>query len=263
MVTGLGGVFIKADDPKFLARWYEDNLGIGFRDLLYFSFKWREIRNTEEVSYSVLSFFKQDTTYFYPSTNDIMINFRVNDLDGLRIKMQKNGVQVIDKVESYEYGRFGWAMDPEGNKLELWEPIDAGFEDRYYPLDLKNVSGLGGVFIKSAFPDKLMNWYSQFFEMDFVHSMHTFHWKDFTNKDEEGKTIFSFLPDTTIYFLPSPKNFMLNLRVNNLDEILKDLKQNGEFVSEKQEEYEYGKFGWILDPENNKLELWEPTKGSL
>src|SRR3954469_11634931 len=99
MVTGLGGVFIKANDPKFLARWYEDNLGIGFGTTLYFSFKWRELNNPSLISHTVFSFFREDTTYFYPGTNDVMINLRVNNLDDLRIKLKNDGVFVVDKIE--------------------------------------------------------------------------------------------------------------------------------------------------------------------
>lgn len=146
MVTGLGGVFIKAQDPKFLARWYEDNLGIGFGNTLYFSFKWRESGNPEEVSHTVFSFFRDDTDYFYPGTNDVMINLRVNNLDDLRIKLNNDGAFVIEKVESYEYGRFGWVVDPAGNKIELWEPVDSGFVDRLEPMDLTKLTGFGGVF---------------------------------------------------------------------------------------------------------------------
>ena len=128
MVTGLGGIFIKANEPKLLARWYQDYLGIGFGSSLYFSFKWRELNNPEIISHTVFSFFEEDTTYFYPGSNDVMINLRVNDLDQLRIQLKNDGVFVVDKIESYEYGRFGWILDPAGNKVELWEPNDIEFE---------------------------------------------------------------------------------------------------------------------------------------
>ena len=263
MVTGLGGVFIKADDPKYLSRWYEDNLGIGFGSTLYFSFKWREKSAPEEISYTVLSFFREDTTYFYPGSNDVMINLRVNNLDDLRIQLKNNGVFVIDKIENYEYGRFGWALDPAGNKIELWEPVDSGFEDRNKSMDLKLVSGLGGVFLKCPDPENLMKWYSKEFGLFFSYSAHTFQWKDLDDKEHTGNTVLSFFPENSSYFDPSVKTFMLNFRVSNLNFLLEELKSSGAHVIDKTEEYEYGKFGWLLDPEGNKIELWEPVDEKL
>src|SRR5215831_13387250 len=117
-VTGLGGVFLKAKDPKTMAAWYQKHLGIDFNDNLYFDFRWGEKGNT------VFSFFKQDTSYFQPSGSPFMINFRVKDLHGLIAVLSNEGVQVVGNVEEYEYGKFGWVIDPEGNKIELWEPVD-------------------------------------------------------------------------------------------------------------------------------------------
>jgi predicted enzyme related to lactoylglutathione lyase len=263
MVSGIGGVFIKASDPKFLARWYEDNLGIGFRHSLYFSFKWREMSDPDQVSHTFFSFFRDDTNYFFPGSNDMMINFRVTDLDGLRIRLKNDGVFVVDKVETYEYGRFGWLLDPEGNKIELWEPADEGFEERHYPMDLKDVSGFGGIFMKCASPEKLMQWYSKQFGLFFSYSSHTFQWKDFYKREHTGHTVLSFFPEDTAYFEPSKKEYMLNLRVENLDKLLSDLRSSGVDVMENTESYEYGKFGWLLDPEGNKIELWEPVDENM
>ncbi len=259
MVTGLGGVFIKAENPKYLARWYEDNLGINFGNTVYFSFKWRELNMPENISHTVFSFFREDTTYFYPGTNDVMINLRVTDLDTLRIQLRNEGVFVIDKIETYEYGRFGWVMDPEGNKIELWEPVDDGFEDRNKPMNLDQVTGLGGVFLKCPDPQALMKWYSKNFGLFFSYSSHTFQWKDLTDRDHTGHTVLSFFAQDSSYFAPSTKNFMLNFRVKNLSLVLSDLKSSGVQVMETTETFEYGKFGWLLDPEGNKVELWEPV----
>jgi predicted enzyme related to lactoylglutathione lyase len=259
MVTGLGGVFIKAYDPKFLARWYEDNLGIYFGTALYFSFKWREMNQPENIAHTVFSFFRDDTTYFYPGTNDLMINLRVNDLDDLRIRLKIEGVYVEDKIESYEYGRFGWAMDPAGNKLELWEPIDSGFEDQNKLINLDNVTSFGGVFLKCPNPESLMKWYSKNFGLFFSYSSHTFQWKDLVDKEHTGHTVLSFFTQDSSYFEPSMKNYMLNFRVKNLHGLMENLKSSGAELITKTEEFEYGKFGWIVDPEGNKIELWEPV----
>ena len=259
MITALGGVFIKAKDPKFLARWYEDNLGIGFGTTVYFSFKWRELNSPDDISHTVFSFFKDDTTYMYPSDSDVMVNLRVSNLDDLRIQLKNDGVNVIDKIETYEYGRFGWAMDPAGYKIELWEPIDDGFEERNKPMHLKDVTNLGGIFLKYPDPEAMMKWYSKQFGLFFSYSSHTFQWKDLNDQKHTGHSVLSFFKQSSLYFEPSTKNFMLNFRVANLDELLKELRKSEVHVFEKTEEFEYGKFGWLLDPEGNKIELWEPV----
>jgi predicted enzyme related to lactoylglutathione lyase len=122
-VTGIGGVFIKAKNPKALAKWYKENLGIGFTNDNYVAFKWTS-ENPDVPGSTVFSFFKDDSDYFSPSKSKCMINFRVKDLHQLLITLKHKGVWVADKTEYYDYGSFGWIMDPEGNKIELWEPKD-------------------------------------------------------------------------------------------------------------------------------------------
>ena len=123
-VTGIGGVFFKAKDPKALAAWYQLHLGIDFGDKLYVSFPWINPHHPTAPGNTAFSFFKQDTTYFNPSEKDFMINFRVKNLKELLGTLQKEGVTLVGKMEEYDYGNFGWIVDPEGNKIELWEPVD-------------------------------------------------------------------------------------------------------------------------------------------
>ena len=122
-VTGIGGIFFKARDREALLDWYREHLGIK-SDEYGFAFDWRETGGPGKPGYTVWGPFKHDTKYFEPSTASFMINFRVDDLDALLAKLRASGVEVDDKVEDHEYGRFGWVMDPEGNKIELWEPND-------------------------------------------------------------------------------------------------------------------------------------------
>lgn len=121
-VTGIGGVFLKAKDVKTLAAWYQEHLGIEFGDNSYVDFKWIS-KDPEAPGNTVFSFFKEETTYFSPADKPYMINFRVSDLDGLLEQLQKDGVEIVGEKQEYEYGKFGWIMDPEGNKIELWQPI--------------------------------------------------------------------------------------------------------------------------------------------
>jgi predicted enzyme related to lactoylglutathione lyase len=123
-VTGIGGVFLKARDAKALAAWYDNRLGFSFGENLYVNFKWINENSPDVPGNTVFSFFKQESSYFDPSASSFMINFRVKDLKALMIKLEKEGVEIIDGIVEEEYGRFGWILDPEGNKIELWEPYD-------------------------------------------------------------------------------------------------------------------------------------------
>ena len=119
-VTGLGGVFLKADDPERMYQWYEQHLGLA-REQGGVLFHWRQAQDPEKPGMTVWSFFPRDSTYFDPSKASFMINFRVADLDGLLAALRAEGV-TVDKSEDSEYGRFAWILDPEGNRVELWEP---------------------------------------------------------------------------------------------------------------------------------------------
>ena len=119
-VTGIGGIFFKSQDPKELREWYKQHLGIDAGDYGA-TFQWREENEPEQLGYTLWSPFPHDTKYFDPSTASFMINYRVADLDGLVSALREEGV-AVEKVESCEYGRFAWISDPEGNRIELFEP---------------------------------------------------------------------------------------------------------------------------------------------
>ena len=117
-VTGIGGVFFKANDPARLAAWYRDQLGFVLEDLqdAVVVFRWREPGST------TWSAFPRDTEYLGSSQSGAMINYRVESLDRMLGQLRAAGVTVDDRVEDSKFGRFGWALDPEGNRFELWEP---------------------------------------------------------------------------------------------------------------------------------------------
>jgi len=128
-VTGIGGVFFKARDPRKLADWYRQHLGIPFESAgssdaapAYHSFEWREKDDSTRIGSTAFSIFSDKTKYFEPSQAPFMINYRVANLDRMLAKLKADGVTVDPKIDDESYGRFGWAMDPEGNRLELWEP---------------------------------------------------------------------------------------------------------------------------------------------
>lgn len=128
-VTGLGGVFYKCADPGKQLAWYREHLGIEAAEY-GFSFRWREHAEPEAVGYTVWAPFKQDTGYFAPSEKPFMVNFRVHDLVGLLAALKEEGVEVLGEIEEHPNGKFGWILDPEGNKLELWEPVPSA-DDPY------------------------------------------------------------------------------------------------------------------------------------
>lgn len=121
-VTGLGGLFIKCKDPQAMYSWYEQHLGIERDESQSVSFAWRDVAEPEKTGMTVWALFPEETKYFDPSRSPFMMNFRVENLEQLLQALRAEGVQVDDKVESHEFGKFGWIMDPEGNRIELWEP---------------------------------------------------------------------------------------------------------------------------------------------
>jgi predicted enzyme related to lactoylglutathione lyase len=129
-VTGIGGIFFKSKDPKKISDWYGENLGLVINP--YGSvFEFRQGADPTKKGYTVWSPFKEDSDYFSPSTDDFMVNYRVDDLTSLLEELRSNGVRVVGEIEEFEYGKFAHIVDPEGRKIELWEPIDEVFTKEY------------------------------------------------------------------------------------------------------------------------------------
>ena len=123
-VTGIGGLFFKTEQPDKLKDWYKKHLGFN-TDNWGCTFWWKD--NNGKPASTQWSPFKNDTTYFKPSEKEFMFNYRVDNLSELLEILEEEGVQIVGKMEEYEYGKFGWIVDPDGNKIELWEPIDSAF----------------------------------------------------------------------------------------------------------------------------------------
>jgi predicted enzyme related to lactoylglutathione lyase len=122
-VTGLGGVFFKARDPQAIKNWYKQHLHFDAGEYGAM-FKWRSHEQPEEEGLTVWNPFPEDTDYYAPSEKDFMFNYRVEDLEALLEALKEEGIEVAGAMETYSYGKFAWIMDPEGNKIELWEPLD-------------------------------------------------------------------------------------------------------------------------------------------
>ncbi|WP_372649483.1 VOC family protein [Draconibacterium sp.] len=129
-VTGIGGIFFKTKNPEQMKEWYNKNLGLVTNE--YGSvFEFRKSDTPDEKAYSVWSPFKEDTDYFEPSEKEFMINYRVENIEKLVAELREAGVTICDEIETYEYGKFVHIMDPENNKIELWEPVDEVFQSMY------------------------------------------------------------------------------------------------------------------------------------
>ncbi len=123
-VTGIGGIFFFSDDPEKAREWYAKNLGLETNEWGS-TFEFRNANRPDEINYLQWSPFKKGSEYFAPSEKEFMINYRVQNITGLVAKLKANGVTVLDEIESYDYGKFVHIMDAEGNKIELWEPVDS------------------------------------------------------------------------------------------------------------------------------------------
>lgn len=120
-VTGIGGIFFRSREPDELKAWYRDHLGVEQDAEGTVVFHWRETEDPERLGATVWGAFTQDTDYFGPD-QEHMVNYRVTDLEAMLDQLRDAGAEVDDRIEDSEYGRFGWATDPEGVRFELWQP---------------------------------------------------------------------------------------------------------------------------------------------
>lgn len=127
-VTGIGGIFFFSEDPPKSREWYNKHLGLAVNDYGS-SFEFRNTNQPKDINYLQWSPFKKGDAYFEPSKKEFMINYRVQNIEGLVEKLKAEGVKILDEIETFDYGKFVHIMDHEGNKIELWEPQDHVFTD--------------------------------------------------------------------------------------------------------------------------------------
>lgn len=122
-VTGIGGIFFRSTDPSKSKAWYGENLGLAI-DPYGSVFEFRNAMDPGQINYLRWSPFEENTEYFNPSEKDFMINYRVQNIEGLVKNLREKQVTILDEIQEFEYGKFVHILDPEGNKIELWEPND-------------------------------------------------------------------------------------------------------------------------------------------
>lgn len=129
-VTGVGGIFFKCNDPEQTREWYRQQLGLTTNE--YGSlFEFREGRNPDKIGYLQWSPFPSTSNYFEPGEAEFMVNYRVQEIEALVEQLSQAGVTIVDEIEEFEYGKFVHILDPDGRKVELWEPVDQCFTDLY------------------------------------------------------------------------------------------------------------------------------------
>lgn len=131
-VTGIGGIFFKCKNRALIKEWYSKNLGME-SDEYGSMFEWMEIDNGQK-GYTQWSPFDDATRYFQPSSKEFMINYRVENIEALVEELKLHGITILDEIETFEYGKFVHLLDPENNKIELWEPVDEEIEKTASPI---------------------------------------------------------------------------------------------------------------------------------
>ena len=123
-VTGIGGIIFKAKDPAAMQKWYAEHLGVEVDDHGVWSHYWRDVDSPERIGRTVWEVFDENAENFAGSPSAFMINYRVENLEASLAELRAEGVKVLDEIVEFPFGRLGWCIDPEGNKVELWEPAN-------------------------------------------------------------------------------------------------------------------------------------------
>ncbi|MBX9722717.1 MAG: VOC family protein [Candidatus Obscuribacterales bacterium] len=269
--TGIGGMFFKSDaDEKALDDWYEKNLGIhlfakhqgaesGFAIL-----RWSDDKGADGgvTFWEPLSPAKASEA-FAPSKFDYMVNYRVDNLEKVFERLKNNNETIVQEPKpSDKGGKSLFVMDPAGHKIELWEPEQiSSTEDN----TTGKVTEVGGVsFEVRGDMTALENWYENSLgihpQQTADHRRAIFNHSD-DKADDGGVTAWDAREKTTEWFGPGNADFMIDYRVDNIDEIYERLKKtNPEAIVEGPQCWSNGKFLWVMDPENHKVELWEPHR---
>lgn len=229
-VIGIGGIFYKCENPQSTRDWYKSKLGFVTNE---YGSLMETLSFENETCYLQWSPMSDRTTYFEPSENDYMINYRVSNLDELFTILVSNGVTILDTIERYEYGNFLHILDNEGNKLELWEPIDSEFTKSYSGNTTISTT-VNRIIFKSKSPEKLCNWYGSNLGFDIKSNTGTFKYRNSAHPEKAINLIWQPLLGSSEIFQTN-QQLIVGYNVDNIDS-LKQYLSNNNFnflVSEK------------------------------
>ena len=264
-VTGIGGLYFRCRDPDGLRGWYREHLGLPTAADGGIWFEWRELEG-ERLGRTVFQPCPETCERFDAGTRPFMLRYRVDDLDALLARLCEAGETVFDAEPPNDEGRFARLVDPDGQTVELFEPAGSPGDGTPAGGDVTpggDVAGIGGIFFTSPEPAVRKAWYADRLgilpgEDGYV---------SFTSRTPEGDLAhlaWEIFPADTDYFEPSRQPFMVNFRVADLARLRARLLEAPDvWVDPKLDEYEYGSFGWVLDPAGIRIELWEPIDSAF
>jgi predicted enzyme related to lactoylglutathione lyase len=240
--TGVGGVFFKTRSMDAAKDFYRDDLGFKIEDWGGSALVWSDIdQSNKQPCYTSWSLFKDDSNYYAPSPLPYMLNYRVQDLKNLIEVLRGEGVNVVGGIDTYDYGHFAWIMDPEGRKIELWEPIDSGFGPPL-PAWTDKVVGLASISFKSDDPAAMKAWYKKHLDIS-----DRFVLRDAAS-NKETYTSWEPLDKNDKVFAGTDKPYVFGYRVRDLQSLVADLGSRNIKVSQDN-------VTWITDPDGNKVVL--------
>lgn len=242
-IKNICSIYFKSNNPEQLSNWYNTNFKLGFKEnRAFFSFENME----NQTEYMQVAIIDKASSIFSNTPNSLIIGYSVNDINIASNKFEK-------PIKKDEFGEFIVSNDLDGNIFEIRQ-----YPDKFNPIPTNDISicrGIGGVFIKSKDPVKLKQWYAENLgikpnEMGYI----------FFPLIDNGNTfgyVWEIFDEKSEYFNPTNKNYMLNFRVSDCLKFRNELKNSGVEVDEKYEEFNYGNFGWAVDIEKTRIELWE------
>lgn len=241
--TGVGGVFFKSVNVAATRDWYRDNLGFKMEDWGGAALVWADSDpGNKQVCYTSWSLFKDDSKYFEPSTLPYMLNYRVHDLKTLIETLRSEGVNIVGGIDTYDYGLFAWITDPEGRKIELWEPVDSGFGPPA-PAWTDKVTGLGAIYFKSDNPAAMKAWYKKHLDIG-----DRFLLRDAAS-NKETYTSWEPLANDDKLFAGTDKPYVFGYLVRDLQSVVDHLKGKNIPVALQ------NNVAWTTDPAGNKVGL--------
>lgn len=253
IVTGIGGIFFKCENPESTRNWYTSNLGFLTNE---YGAMFETLSLENKISYLQWSPFSSKTKYFEPSEKSFMINYRVNNLKKLELELRNNGVTILDTIETYEYGSFLHILDSENNKIELWEPIDVVFTNLYS--GTTNVkSTVNRIVFKAKDPNALSDWYHKNLGLILSEEGSYFEYKKNDNLESIRRLLWKPVSFDSDLFLVDNQELIIGYNIDNLEGNLFKLLQSGINIENTDKVEDGSKVANLIDIDNHQLMLFD------